>query len=49
MNWQRTLVNRPALGVYPGGDWVQELKDSVLSVIIHFYAPLTQVSESELK
>ncbi|XP_021963765.1 probable 4-aminobutyrate aminotransferase, mitochondrial [Folsomia candida] len=28
----RTLVNRPALGVYPGGDWVQELKDSVLSV-----------------
>jgi 4-aminobutyrate aminotransferase/(S)-3-amino-2-methylpropionate transaminase len=28
----RTLVNRPALGVYPGGDWIEELNGSVLSV-----------------
>jgi len=27
----RVLVNRPALGVYPGADWAQKLKDVLLS------------------
>ncbi|CAG7728111.1 unnamed protein product [Allacma fusca] len=29
---RRTLINRPALGVYPSKNWVEELKSSVLSV-----------------
>jgi 4-aminobutyrate aminotransferase/(S)-3-amino-2-methylpropionate transaminase len=40
----RTLVNRPALGVYPGVDWPAMLKDILLSVapkgldqVSHFY------------
>ena len=42
----RTLVNRPALGVYPGVDWPSMLKDILLSV-----APkgLDQVSENIAK
>ncbi|XP_023328158.1 4-aminobutyrate aminotransferase, mitochondrial [Eurytemora carolleeae] len=28
----RALVNRPALGVYPGADWVQQLSQVLLSV-----------------
>ena len=28
----RTLVNRPALGVYPGVDWPSMLKNVLLSV-----------------
>jgi 4-aminobutyrate aminotransferase/(S)-3-amino-2-methylpropionate transaminase len=28
----KTLVNRPALGVYPGVDWPSMLKDILLSV-----------------
>ena len=41
----RALVNRPALGVYPGADWVQQLNDVMLSV-----APkgLDQVSLPEI-
>ena len=27
----RVLVNRPALGVYPGADWAQKLRDVLLS------------------
>ncbi|ODN06100.1 4-aminobutyrate aminotransferase, mitochondrial [Orchesella cincta] len=28
----KTLINRPALGVFPGKDWVSELKSSLLEV-----------------
>ena len=28
----RTLVNRPALGVYPGADWATTLNDVLMSV-----------------
>eukprot|EP00095_Tigriopus_kingsejongensis_P002720 maker-scaffold1343_size46188-snap-gene-0.8 protein:Tk02720 transcript:maker-scaffold1343_size46188-snap-gene-0.8-mRNA-1 annotation:"4-aminobutyrate mitochondrial" len=28
---KRVLVNRPALGVYPGNDWVQQLRNVLLS------------------
>jgi len=42
----RALVNRPALGVYPGADWVQQLSQVLLSV-----APkgLDQVQFSRIK
>lgn len=31
-NFQRALVNRPALGVFPGADWPQKLKDTLMAV-----------------
>lgn len=32
----KSLVNRPALGVFPGSDWPQKLRDVLLSVSIKF-------------
>lgn len=30
--FQKTLVNRPSLGIFPGADWPEKLKSVLLSV-----------------
>lgn len=35
VKFQKTLINRPALGVFPSADWPQRLRNVLISVAPH--------------
>lgn len=46
---QSCFINRPALGVYPPGDWVQRLQNALLSVSYYLLSPNKEPTYFDIK